>query len=52
MWLDHDSDVDCLYVHFEDQPESSHSAIPDDGAILDYQEDRLVGLMVLEASRR
>jgi uncharacterized protein YuzE len=52
MWLDYDAGADCLYVHFEEQPGSTHSAMREDGVILDYRGDRLVGLTVLEASRR
>jgi uncharacterized protein YuzE len=50
--LDYDSEADVLYLHFEEPPQSSHSEMRDDGIILDYQGDRLVGLTVLEASHR
>jgi len=52
MWLDYDAEADVLYVHFEPQPNSNHSEMRDDGIILDYKDNRLVGLTVLEASRR
>ena len=52
MWLDYDSGADVLYIHFEEKPVSTHSEIRDNGIILDYEEDRLVGLTVLEASTR
>lgn len=52
MWLDYDADADVLYVHFVEKPSSTHSDMRADGVILDYQEDRLVGLTVLEASQR
>ena len=35
MWLDYDEEADVLYVHFEDQPRSTHSDIRDNGVILD-----------------
>lgn len=52
MWLDYDEGADVLYVHFEDQPRSTHSDIRDDGVILDYKGRRLVGVTILEASQR
>ncbi len=52
MWLDYDDEVDVLYVHFEEKPTSTHSEMTDAGIILDYQEERLVGLTILDASQR
>ncbi len=52
MWLDYDTEVDVLYLHFEEQPGSTHSEMRDDGIILDYRDDHLVGLTILEASQR
>jgi len=52
MWLDYDNDADVLYVHFEDKPSSTHSEMTDEGIILDYQDEQLVGLTILDASQR
>jgi uncharacterized protein YuzE len=52
MWLDYDREADVLYLHFEEKPASNHSEMRDDGIIFDYQDDHLVGLTILEASRR
>ena len=52
MWLDYDVEADVLYLHFEEKPASTHSEMRDDGIILDYRGDLLVGLTVLEASQR
>jgi uncharacterized protein YuzE len=52
MWLDYDADVDVLYVHFEEKPSSTHSEMTDEGIILDYRGERLVGLTILAASQR
>jgi len=52
MWLDHDVEADVLYIHFEENPGSNHSEMRDDGIILDYKDDSLVGLTILEASKR
>jgi uncharacterized protein YuzE len=52
MWLDYDAEADVLYLHFEGKPSSTHSEMRDDGIILDYRDDRLVGMTILEASHR
>ena len=52
MWLDYDEEIDVLYLHFEEQPGSTLGILRDDGVILDYKGRRLVGVTVLEASRR
>ena len=52
MWLDYDAGADVLYLHFEQEPGSTHSEMREDGIILDYKGARLVGLTVLEASHR
>lgn len=52
MWLDYDVEADVLYLHLKEKPTSTHSEMRDDGIILDYRGDLLVGLTVLEASQR
>lgn len=52
MWLDYDVEADVLYLHFEDTPSSTHSEMREDGIVLDYRGDHLVGLTVLDASHR
>jgi uncharacterized protein YuzE len=52
MWLDYDAEADVLYLHFEEKPASTHSEMRDDGIILDYRDNLLVGLTILEASQR
>jgi len=52
LWLDYDSEVDVLYVHFEERPVSTHSEMTDEGILLDYRDETLVGLTILDASER
>jgi uncharacterized protein YuzE len=52
LWLDYDADADVMYLHFEEKPSSTHSEIQDDGIILDYKGDRLVGVTIPDASHR
>jgi len=52
LWLDYDDEADVLYVHFEEKPASTHSEMTDDGILLDYRDETLVGLTILDASQR
>ncbi len=52
LWLDYDEGVDVLYIHFTDKADSTHSEIREDGVILDYKGNDLVGITILEASQR
>ena len=52
MWLNYDEEVDVLYLRFERLPASNHSEMREDGIILDYNDDRLVGITILDASKR
>lgn len=52
MWLDYDSEADVLYIHFENHPTSTRSEMTDEGIILDYRDDQLVGITILEAAAR
>ncbi len=52
MWLDYDEEVDVLYVHFVDNPSSTHSEMRENGVIFDYKGKELVGVTVMDASHR
>ncbi len=50
--VDYDHVADVLYLHFEEKPASTHSEMGNNGIILDYRGKQLVGLTILEASKR
>jgi uncharacterized protein YuzE len=52
IWLDYDPEADVLYLHFEKEPNSTHSEMQSNGIIFDYRDDNLVGITILEASHR
>ena len=52
MRFDYDEEADVLYVHFADAASSTHSEMRADGVLLDYKGNDLVGITILEASRR
>ena len=55
FWVDYDAEADVLYISFE-RPQratdTDDTRVPDEGVLLRYREDRLVGVTVLEASTR
>lgn len=50
--LAYDDAADVLYVHFKEPRKASDSELADDDVILRYDNDELIGLTVLHASRR
>ncbi len=51
-WLDYDREVDCLYISFEKPQGATDSEMLDNGIIVSYRGDGIVGLTVLDASQR
>ena len=51
MLIDYDREADVLYVSFKKPQEATDSEMLDNGVLLRYREDVLVGITVLEASR-
>jgi uncharacterized protein YuzE len=52
MRLDYDEEADVVYIHFEEEAGSTHSEMLENGVILDYKGNTLVGITILEASTR
>jgi uncharacterized protein YuzE len=52
FWWQYDAEADVLYIHFTTLPSSNHSEMLEEGVIFDYQDKELVGLTILEASKR
>jgi len=52
MWIDYDQDADVLYVSFKRPQKSTDSKMLDNGILLRYRDSQLVGITVLEASKR
>ena len=51
MLIDYDREADVLYVSFKRPQQATDSEILDNGVLLRYREDELVGVTILEASR-
>jgi len=52
MWIDYDKEADVLYISFDRPQKATDSEMLDDGIILRYRGDDLVGITILEASKR
>lgn len=48
--VDYDRDADVLYISFETSQQATDSELTEEGHILRYRGDRLVGITVLNAS--
>ncbi len=52
FWVDYDKEADVLYISFKRPQEATDSEMLDNGVLLRYRGNDLVGITVLEASRR
>ena len=52
MWIDYDEEADVLYISFKKPQQATDSEMLDDGILLRYKGADIVGLTVLDASRR
>jgi len=52
MWIDYDKKVDILYISFERPQKATDPEMTKNGILLRYREESLVGITVLDASKR
>jgi uncharacterized protein YuzE len=52
LWSSYDSEADVLYINFKKPSHATDSEITEDDIIIRYEEDRIVGLTILHASKR
>ena len=52
MWLDYDEEADVLYISFQRPQQATDSEMLDNGILLRYRKEKLVGVAVLDASTR
>jgi uncharacterized protein YuzE len=52
MWIDYDEEADVLYISFRRPQEATDTEMTEDGILLRYKDDELVGLTILDASKR
>jgi uncharacterized protein YuzE len=52
LWIDYDEEADVLYLSFQRPQKATDSEMRDDGVLLRYKREKLVGITILEASKR
>ena len=52
LWSSYDAEADVLYINFKKPSHATDSEITDDDVIVRYENDEVIGLTVLHASKR
>ncbi len=52
MWLDYDNEADVLYINFKKPQRATDSEMLDNGVLLRYRDTELVGITIMDASKR
>jgi len=52
MWINYDKEADVLYISFRRPQKATDSEMLKNGILFRYKGDELVGITVLEASKR
>ncbi len=52
FWVDYDQEADVLYISFDRPQNATDSEMTEDGVLLRYHEEQLVGVTILDASTR
>jgi len=50
--VDYDEEADVLYISFHRPQRATNSVMTDEGLLLRYRDDQLVGITILDASTR
>jgi uncharacterized protein YuzE len=52
FWVDYDADADVLYISFRRPQQATDTEMTEEGILLRYKGDELVGITILDASTR
>ena len=52
IWMTYDEEADVLYVNFKKPSHADDSELTDDDIIIRYEREQVVGITILNASRR
>ncbi len=52
VWLSYDSEADVLYINFKKPGIATDSELTDNGVIIRYEGDAIIGFTILHASQR
>lgn len=51
MWIDYDREADVLYISFKRPQKATDSKMLDNGILLRYRGDELIGITILDATK-
>lgn len=51
-WIDYDDEADVLYVNFTRPQKATDTELTNEGTLLRYRDQELVGITILDASER
>lgn len=52
FWVDYDKEVDVLYISLQRPQKATDSKMLDNGILLRYRDKKIVGITILDASKR
>ncbi|MDY0096688.1 MAG: DUF2283 domain-containing protein [Candidatus Vecturithrix sp.] len=52
FWVDYDREADVLYISFDRPQNATDSEMTEDGLLLRYRDEQLIGVTILDASTR
>lgn len=52
IWTDFDQEADVLYIHFKKPSNADHSELLEDDIIVRYENEEVVGVSILNASKK
>ncbi len=52
VWTDFDTEADVLYIHFKKPSHTDNSEMIDDDIIIRYENNEVIGISILNASKK
>ncbi|KAF0237862.1 MAG: hypothetical protein FD181_1542 [Prolixibacteraceae bacterium] len=52
VWANYDEEADVLYLHFKKPNHADHSEMTDDDMIIRYENEEIIGVTVLNVSKK
>ena len=52
LWSSYDAEADTLYINFKKPSHATDSELTDDDVIIRYEDNEIIGLTILHASKR
>ena len=52
LWIDYDAEADALYINFQKPQRATESELLENGIIVRYRGEKLVGMVIFDASKR